>query len=189
MTKQIINTALLLFALSATFTACKKKEQPKPEEQELITTLKLTISDGVAFSQAFVYKVENGFGGITGGSVQVDTLKLAPGKAYTVTAELFNEKATPAENITQEVSDERNAHLFLYQSDPVAGAGSIAFSGGSKDFAGLPFNQVITFTTGAAGSGSLQVNLMHEPSDKNGATPVASGGETDVEAIFPVMLQ
>jgi hypothetical protein len=187
MKNQTIITAILFVLIL--FAACRKKDPPKPAEQELITTMKLLITDGAAFSQEFMYKVDNGFGSTTTGTVQIDTIKLVPNKIYYVTTELFNEKAMPIDSITTEVLDERNAHLFLYQSTPASGAGSIAFSNGSKDFNNLPFNQTITFTTGNTGSGTLQVNLIHAPADKNGATPATSGGETDAEAVFPVMIQ
>jgi hypothetical protein len=186
---QSIYIAIFFLAVTIAFTACKKKPAPVPEEQELITTMKLLVSDTSGYSQTFIYRVENGFGTTTSGTVQIDTVKLEVGKTYTVTAELYNEKASPAENITEQVLDEQNAHLFVYQSEPVTGAGSITFSNGSKDHNSLPFNQVITFTAGNAGSGKLQVNLLHEPTDKNGATPAASGGETDAEAVYPVKIQ
>lgn len=177
--------ALSVFVMSV--SSCKKKEDPKPEEQELITTLKLNVTDGTT-SKTFSYKVENGFGGATAGTVQIDTVKLSAAKTYTVTAEVYNEKETPAENITEEVLEEKDAHLFLYATDPATGGGSISFSNGSKDNKNLPFNQTMVFVAGAAGSSKLKVNLIHEPTDKTGTTPAAAGGETDVEAVFPVIL-
>jgi len=178
-----------LIVITLAFPACKKKDAPKPEEQELITTMKLTITDGGTFNQTFTYKVENGFGSTAAGSVQIDTVRLAAVTTYTVTAELFNDKASPAENVTAEILDEQDEHLFLYSSNPFAGAGSITFSNGSKDVNNAPFNQVITFTTGITGSGTLTVDLMHAPTNKNGNTPASSGGETDAEGIFPVIIQ
>jgi hypothetical protein len=192
MNKQTLKTAFVFLALSTAFAACDKKddkELPVPAEQELITTMKLSVTDGGSFTQTFTYKVENGFGSTGQGSVQIDTIVLEPNKSYTVTTELFNEKENPAEDITEEVLEERDEHLLIYQSDPASGPGSISFSDGSKDHNGLPFNQTITFTTGAAGAGTLQVNLIHAPTDKNGATPDASGGETDAEAVYPVRIQ
>lgn len=190
MNKQTIKVTVLFLGLIVGFAACKKDEDlPTPDEQELITTVKLVVTDGGSFSQTFIYKVENGFGSTTSGTIQIDTVKLAPNTTYSVTTEFYNEKESPAEDITEEVLEERDEHLLIYQSNPSSGAGSISFSGGSKDNNGEPFNQAITFTTGDAGSGSLQVNLIHEPTDKSGATPAASGGETDAEVTFPVSLQ
>lgn len=189
MKKQIIS-AVILIALSATaFTACKKKEQPVPAEQEVITTMKLNVTDTANVTRTFIYKIENGFGNTSAGTVQIDTVKLQPNRTYTVTTTLYNEKANPVEDITEEVLAEKEAHLFLFISTPATGAGSIGFTNGSKDANNAPFNQTITFTTGSAGTGTLQVNLMHEPTNKSGLTTAASGGETDAEANFPVKIQ
>lgn len=186
--KHQANKIVILF-LAVAFSACNKKTTPKPVEQELITTVKLLVTNGAGFVQTFIYKVENGIGSTTTGTIRIDTIKLAPSTTYSVTTELYNEKTTPAENITNEVLDEKNAHLFLYQSVSASGAGSITFSNGSKDGNNLPFNQTITFATGSAGDGSLQVNLIHEPTNKNGASPDLSGGETDAQAVYPVKIQ
>ena len=189
MKKQTLVLSTILFMFTLSMIACNKKDQPKPDEQELITTMKLKVSDGAGFSQTFTYKVENGIGSTTAGTIQIDTVKLAPNKTYSVIAELYNEKESPVENITEEVIEEKNDHLFLYSSTPSTGAGSISFSNGNKDNNGKPFNQTITFTTGDAGSGTIKVNLMHDPTDKNGTTPATSGGETDAEVTYPVKVQ
>lgn len=188
--KQLTLAATIVtIALATMMSSCKTKDNAKPVEQELITTLKLDVTDGGSFSKTFTYKVENGFGGTTPGTVQIDTVKLGAGITYNVTATLYNEKTSPVTDVTTEVLSEQDVHLFLYQSTPASGAGSITCSDGSKDNNGLPFNQTINFTTGAAGSGNLQVNLMHEPTDKTGTTPATAGGETDVEVTFPVIIE
>jgi hypothetical protein len=189
MKKVALVSVFSILAASMIMTSCNKKEDPKPDEQELITTLKLNVTGSGGFAKTFVYKVENGFGGTTTGTVQIDTIKLSAAQTYSVTAEVLNEKASPVENITEEVLSEKDAHLFLYTSTPGTGAGSLTFSGGSKDSKNLPFNQVISVASGAAGSGKLQVNLIHEPSDKTATTTAGAGGETDVEATFPVLIQ
>jgi len=187
------NNFLKATLLSATFalalSACKKDDPATPVEQELITTLRLRVTGVDGLLKTFNYKIENGFGSGSQGTIQIDTIKLAPNSTYTVIAQVLNEKEDPAEDVTTEVISEKEEHLFLYNSNPATGAGSLTTSNGSKDANNLPFNQTITFTTGAAGTGALTVHLNHEPTDKNGTTPQTSGGETDVEAMFPVLLQ
>lgn len=191
--KRIQLIAMTIFAGALTFSACKKDNNivanPQPVEQELITTLKLVVTNGAGFNKTFSYKVENGFNNITSTVPEVDEVQLAPGTQYNVEVQVWNEKASPAENVTGEVKTENEAHLFLFSSTPASRAGSVTFSNGSTDDAGKPFNQAITFTTGDAGSGSLTVTLKHEPTDKNATTPDAAGGETDAQAIFPVKIQ
>ncbi len=104
MTTPKLKISLFVLAMVTLFAACKKDDNniPIPDEQELITTMKLSVSNGSGFSQTFTYKVENGFGGTTPGTVQIDTVKLAPNSTYTVSVQLLNEKETPAEDTYRE---------------------------------------------------------------------------------------
>lgn len=191
MKRQLLNVSIVALLLSATFTACKKDDKnPAPDEQELITTIKLTLvnTTNATDVKTYTYKVENGFGSTSPGTVVADTLKLQPGAAYRTSIVVLNEKANPVEDITNEIISEKDEHLFLLNSAPGTGAGSVAFSNGAADGNGKPFNITGTLTAGAAGRGNLNLYLMHQPTDKNGATPAASGGETDVAAIYPVSI-
>jgi len=185
---RVLTGALALISLTTMFGACGKKEDPIPVEQELITTLRLTVSDSMGISSVFDYRVENGFGN-GGGTVEIDTLKLQPNQSYTMSVQVLNEQEDPVEDITQEVISESEDHLFLFISNPATGTGSVTTSNGSLDSLGRPFNQTVTVATGGAGSGTFTVYLMHDPTDKTGTTPATSGGETDVEAVFPVVIQ
>lgn len=179
----LIGAALLL---STIFTACNKDEvtNPEPVEQELITTVKLVVTGDNNFRDTFMYKVEQ-----NGGTPAADDIRLEPNKTYLASVLLSDDSKTPAEDITSEVIDESDEHLFLFTSEPTTGAGSIGFSNGSKDDKGDQFNQTISFNTGAAGNGSLSVTLKHQPTNKNAATAAEAGGETDVYAPFTVILE
>jgi hypothetical protein len=190
--KKTIIVAIAIALIATMFASCKKDDpvvDPVVTEEELITTMKLTVSDTSGGTWSFIYKVENGFGSSSQGTVQIDTIKLAPAKVYTYSIEVLNESENPVENITEEVLEEKDEHLFLIISNPASGAGSLASSEGSKDNQNLPFNQTGKFTAGAAGTGTLTISLLHEPTNKNGTTTAATGGSTDAEAVFPVMLQ
>lgn len=184
------NIAAILLT-SVLFVACKKEEvtNPTPEEQELITTMRLEVTNTSGFNKTFTYKVDNGFGSSAAGDVHIDDVVLGSNTEYNVVIKVLNESASPTEDITEEVLSENEEHLFVYESKPSTGAGSITFSNGSKDDAGLPFNQQITFKTGDAGAGQLIVALKHQPTDKNATQESATGGETDARAIFPVTVQ
>lgn len=191
MKKQLLSASFAALFLSATFTACKKDDKnPAPEEQELITTIRLTLVNAANATdvKTYTYKVENGFSSTSPGTVVADTLKLQPGAVYNTSILVLNEKANPVEDITSEILSEKDEHLFLLNSAPANGAGSVAFSNGATDDNGKPFNITGTLTAGAAGSGNLSLYLMHQPTDKNGATPATSGGETDVAAVYPVRI-
>lgn len=189
MKNQIIKTGIIALVLSLSFSACKKDPAPVPDEQELITTVKIHLTEETSsFMQTFEYKVENGFGG-TAGSISIDTIKLKPNTKYSGAITVLNEKASPVENITTEILEKDDEHLFLFASTPDSGKGSLMVSDGSKDKNGKPFNQTFTLTSGGAGTGKFDIQLMHQPTDKNGTTPATSGGETDLAASYPVVLQ
>lgn len=187
MKKSIITGAVALFATALLFSACKKdKNDPHPHEEELITTIQLSLNDG-SHTHVYSYKVENGFGNPTSGSVQVDTLHLSPGAVYEAAVTVLNE-TEDQDHTMEEILEEQDRHLFLYISTPATGNGAVVFSDGSLDDDGKPFNHTGKLTAGGAGNGQLEVYLIHAPTDKNGATPAASGGGTDAHAIFPVMI-
>ncbi|RYD55209.1 MAG: hypothetical protein EOP56_16820 [Sphingobacteriales bacterium] len=187
------NNLYIVFAfitLISVFASCNKKvEVPEPEEQELITTVKLNVTNAKGFNQSFSYRVENGFETPTPGLVTKDSLILDTNTSYNVEIQVLNEKENPAENITSEVIAEKDEHLFLYESNPTSGAGSIAITDGSKDNAGKPFNHTVGFKTTASGTGTMTVTLKHQPTDKAAATPAAAGGETDMQAVFNVRIR
>jgi len=188
-----MNTSIYKIAASAIltailFTSCGKNNDAIPVEQELITTIKLTLTNTANASDVhtYTYKVENGFNNTTPGTVIADTLQMAANAAYTTSVQVLNEKSNPVENTTDEILSEQTVHLFLYNSLPVFGAGSVAFTNGNTDTNSKPFNLTGTLTAGSAGKGLLKLYLIHEPANKNGTTPDEAGGETDVASEFPV---
>lgn len=189
--KKVILSIFTIIVFTTSFTACKKDPVTNPvvTEEELITTLKLTVTDGNNVSKTFVYKIENGFGSTTQGSIQIDTIKLAPNSTYSYSLAVLNESEDPAEDVTSEVISEKDEHLFFLASNPVNGAGSLVHSDGNVDSEGHPFNQSGKLTTGSSGSGTFVITLLHEPTDKHGTSTAATGGETDAEATYPVQIQ
>ena len=190
MKNQIIRTSILAILFAGIISSCNKKtDPPTPDEQELITTIKIqVIEEFSSFVQTFEYKVENGFGG-AGGTVKIDTLKLKPDTKYDAVLTVLNEKATPAEDITKEIIEESNAHLFLMKSEPTSGNGSISVGQGNKDKDGNPLNQTFKLTTATSGKGTFRIALLHQPIDKKATVVENAGGETDLDAIFPVLIQ
>ena len=182
--KKIVSIVCSMLIMSVILTACKKTpiDNPQPVQQELITTIRLNVTNSSGFNKSFNYKVLNGFNSSEPGIKLVEDVELLPATEYNVEVTVLNEADTPAQNITDEIISENTEHLFLHQSLPETGAGSIAFSDGNKDDNGAPFNRTVKFTTGAAGDGTLIVTLKHQPTNKNANTPDEAGGETDAQA-------
>lgn len=176
-----------IFAVSVvSFSSCKKdKPAPVPDEQELITTLKIRLNDSAGFDQTFQYKILNGYN-TSSPTVQIDTLKIPSGKKYHATLTVLNESKAPTEDITQEILEKSDEHLFVFLSTP---SDVLTVSNGNKDSKGAALNQEFTLSSGTANSGTFRISLMHQPTNKNGTTPQSAGGETDLEASFPFLVQ
>lgn len=176
-----------VFIVSSVLTACKK-DKGEANEEEVITTLKLTfVPEGGGTTVTYQWKDADGPGGTA--PVQ-DEIVLTPSKIYNVTVQLLNETASPAEDITLEVEEEADAHRFYYQ--PSAGS-NITVSDLDEDGAGIPLGITSTWTTGAAATGSITITLRHyggNPPGKALADPVDSPkSSTDVDVTFVTKIQ
>lgn len=174
-----IKTMACLALAAFTFTACDDDEGMTPTEQELITTVRLTFTNG---GNALVFNAVDADGD-GGNPIVIDEIKLAPNTAYSLKVEFFDEQ-NPAdvENITLEVAEEDLEHLVCFASSGVPAPTDL---GNDSNGNPLGLNSMLT-TTGAA-TGTMQVSLKHEP-DKAAADPCATG-ETDVEVTFPVTIE
>lgn len=188
--KRFKTMASLAFSATILFAACEKDkvENPKPVEQELITTVQLTLTS-LGDVKTYTYKVENGFTSGTPGAIQADTIKMQANKTYYAELKILNEKASPAQDLTGEIQSESNTHLFLYNSDPSSGPGSVYFTNGSKDGSNQNFNLTGNLNSNGAGNGTVRLYLLHAPTNKNGINTEETGGETDMAASFPVVIQ
>ena len=188
-----MKTTKNLFFLAAITAAllpagCDNDDPDPINEEELITTVILTFTPtGGGDPAVFSFKDLDGVGGAAPVTVS-DTLAAAT--AYTAGISLLNESVSPAGNIGDEVNEEGDAHQFFYQ---VSAGLDLVFSYGDQDVNGKPVGLKTTWTSGAAGSGTLTLILRHEP--EKDAAGVADGditnaaGETDVEVQWPVVIE
>jgi cell division septation protein DedD len=178
---------LLLGSSTLLLTACKKDKEEENEE-EVITTLQLTfVPVGGGATVTYKYDDPDGPGG---SNPTTDEIVLQPNKTYGVAVQLLNKTVNPAENITEEVEDEADAHRFYYE--PSAGS-NITVSNFNNDINGVPVGITSTWTTGAAATGTVKITLRHyagNPPNKAAADPVNSPkSATDIEVSFNTKLQ
>ena len=177
----------LLLATILIFSACKKDDPVIVDEEELITTLRYTLTPATGGSAIILsFQDLDGDGGnaptITGGT-------FAANQTYSGTIELLNESESPAENITEEIMEEQEEHQFFFQSS----IADLTVGYNDRDANGNPLGLSSTLATGAAASGNLTIVLRHEPNKS--AVGVAdgnianAGGETDIEVTFPIDVQ
>ncbi|MCR9066536.1 MAG: hypothetical protein NXI00_21360 [Cytophagales bacterium] len=178
---------LLLLLPVIAFFSCEKEDPVIPNEEELITTLVYTLTpDGGGDPVTFSFTDLDGDGG---NAPVVVTEVLASNTTYSGELSLLNESVSPAEDISDEVSEESLEHQFFYS---FTGA-DLSVTYNDSDANGNPIGLKTKVITGNASNGQITITLKHEP-DKS-ASGVSdgqianAGGETDIEVTFNVEIQ
>ena len=178
--------------------SCGDDDGPDPmddEDEEAITELVLTFTptgDGDVVTATWLDADGDGVGEPT-----IDEIDLVEGTEYTLTMTLANTLEDPDEDITAEIQEEDDEHIFFFGftenifSDP-AGDGNIDNRGdelnyNDQDENGFPVGLSTTWTAGAHtdAAGEFTVVLKHQP-DLKTATSDATVGGTDIDATFPI---
>ena len=154
-----------------------------PGEEELITRVTLTLTPSAGGSPVTV-SVTDAAGLGEDGTFNVP-LNLAAGTTYQGAIQLFDDSdPDDVEDLTAEVEEEDTAHKFQYT---VAGVDA-AVSDLNTDANGLPLGTTFEVSAGAAGTGTLRVQLFHFD---EGAVKTADNAsdETDVDFTIPLVVQ
>lgn len=173
---------LLISCLNLFLSGCDKASDPEPaDENELITTVSLKLTEPGGASQTFIYRDPDGDGGQA--PTRFDNISLKANTTYTLTIELLDESKTPSQNLTTEIQEKKDEHLLVYTASP---ATLLTYTYGDKDSRSFPVGLTGTALTGAAGTGKLNVRLRHQPpvngvAVKNGTV---SPGSDDVNLNF-----
>lgn len=186
MKKPLLVRKVLMLFMVLTLVSCKKDDTPEPEENELITTVTLSFTEaGTTNVRSVTWKDADGDGGA---APTIGKLSLAPNKTYNLTVQVLDETKTPVANVAEEIEEEKDEHLFVYTPTP-ANLLTVAIT--DKDSRNYPVGLKGTATTGATGTGKLQVVLRHQP--PVGGNPVKNGtagpGSTDFDGTFDVEIK
>jgi hypothetical protein len=181
------NMLISTLALAMLLAACKKDENevatPATEqnEEEVITTLEVHLYrlDGTGDTAVFAFRDIDGPGGAD--PQPIDTIHLANETGYGCFLKLWNESVNPAEDMTIEILNESDEHLFCFS--PNSADLSIVCTDSDGTF---EIGLQSAWTTGAASQGELAIVLKHQPGIKNGS---CDPGETDIEVSFPVHIE
>ena len=162
-----------------------EKDPVEPNDEELITTLRLEFTNG-ASTKVIQFQDLDGDGGqaplISGDTLDANT-------TYTLNVFVLNEAESPIEDINEEILEEGDEHQFFFITDE----NNIQITYNDADVNARPIGLVNTCQIVAAGSYSLQVVLRHQP-DK-AAVGVSTGnianagGESYIEVDFTVNVQ
>lgn len=177
---QVIFGLLVICVFAA---SCKKDPVDSGNEEEVITTLRLTfVPQGGGANLSYEFMDPDGEGGV---APTIDDIALAPSTTYNVNIELLNEAETPAEDITEEVITEARAHRFYFE--PSAGS-NIIVSNLDNDPDGVPLGVTSTWATGTAATGTINVILRHyagnPPGKAIGDLVNSDKSTTDIEVTF-----
>ncbi|MGE0545733.1 MAG: hypothetical protein AB7O24_11390 [Kofleriaceae bacterium] len=169
-------------------------------ENEVITTVMLSFVPPTGDPITAEFDDPDGDGGA---APMVDPVNLVAATSYALTVRFQNRLEDPAEEITDEVSQESHNHLLLFTGTAVVGpatsntTGPLTHSYGDSDANGLPIGLRNTIVA-ASGTGQLLVTLRHMPPEQppvKSATTVddvkangidAIGGSTDAQVSFDV---
>lgn len=204
---------MALAAITLSFSACKKDKnnpQPEPEppvvnEEEVITTLKLLLTDSAAgVTKVYLFKDPDGAGGQAAwygpdAATQSDSvLSLDAGKTYHGELILLDETKTPVDSISNEVKEEGVDHMFFYNNgnNSIVNTGTpytVQLNGSQVKISytdldnGTPQRGIglkTRWRTYASTSGvkyPLNITLRHQPDAKDGSY---APGESDVSVDF-----
>ncbi len=187
--KKIIKNLVLVVVVTAVLFSCKKKDDPKPEkpqdpnEGELVTTVKLILTEQVS-GDVLVFKFVD-TDGPGGNSPVKDNIVLDANKTYSGRIVLLDETKSPVDSISNEVYKERDEHQFFF----TVTSANLVVSYTDYDTHGVPVGLLPNLVTGNASTGTLKLVLKHQPSIKpTSGMGDSTKGETDVEVTFNVTL-
>lgn len=191
MKKFFLNKLTALLVLTLVFTACDDDDPEVVNEEEVITTMNVSLTDGTNTIN-FQYRDPDGEDGPDPGVFTPATVMLNANTTYTGSITLLNETETPTEDKTGEIRDEDDEHQFFFEFDGGLFANAVEYLDFDDDQ--NPLGLSFRLTTGNAGAmGTFTITLIHEPnktapgvSDGNIAN---AGGETDIAVPFDVEVQ
>ena len=175
---------IFLVGAALTLSNCKDsgKELKPDDENELITSVTLKFTEkGTNIVSTFSYQDADGDGGIA--PTKFDTVSLKANTGYTLAIVLLDESKSPVDDITQEVAEKSDEHLFIYTPTP---ASLLTYSYDDKDKNGIKIGLTGTVQTGTSGIGKLKVQLRHQPGVKDGST---TPGSDDVGLEFNLKIK
>jgi hypothetical protein len=182
----------LLLSLAVVLSNCNEAEPPEPEnEEEIINKVTLTFSPaGGGGALIFTAFDPDGAGP---DPIEIDDIELSAETTYDLVLKLEN--TLTGDDITAEIRDEAEAHMFFFGwtsdlfQDPT-GDGNIdnrndPVNYEDEDENGLPIGLETSWQTGIAANGTFQLLLKHQPGLKS-ASSTSQDGATDADLTFNI---
>ena len=174
-----------LLAIPFLYFSCSDDDDNTPEpinEEEVITTMTVTLTDAMGNVVTMQTQDLDGDGPnepvVSGGT-------LSAGTTYTGSIVWLNEMEDPAEDITEEILEEADEHQVIFSATGVV----MDFTYSDFDSNNNPLGTQFELTTTDAGSGTVTITLIHEPTKPNDGTVDTAGGSIDIQTSFPVTVE
>ncbi len=180
--KRTIKAFVAVIAGGILFQSCKKEPNPS-EANELITSLKVIMTDSANTNNKLVFSFIDLDGDKPNLPTQFDSIVLAPNSTYYATLQLLDESKNPVDTVSNEIIEKANDHLFVYKPNP---ASLVAVQISDKDSKNLPIGLLSTWRTSGIGKGTTTIVLRHQPDVKNGTE---APGDSDIEVVFPTIIK
>ena len=175
---------ILGIVLGISLSGCKKDEPAPVQDNEFISTMRLTFTEG---TNKLVYSIKD-LDGDGGNAPVIDVIKLLPNKTYTFTTEFLDETKNPAVNLTSEIKAESAEHLVIFEPNST---NLLSVTRTDKDSRNFEVGLMATAKTTTAANGTMKVTLKHQP--EVGGQPTKNGtatiGTTDFEGTFKVEIK
>ena len=176
-----------LLLLTLIMSSCKKDPIVDPNEGELITTVKVKLTDlqmGNTAVSEFIFQDLDGEGGVA--PQKFDEILISKNRNYKCEIEFLNESTTPVDQVTAEVLSEAVDHQIYLLPTPTSLVNIVY---GDKDANNLPIGITSYWSTGTMnGSGTMNITLKHKPGFKK-LNDLVSVGDTDVSIDFKIKVQ
>ena len=174
---------LSLAAVALFATSCDDDDPVAENEEEVITTVRWTLTNDADSSDIVVLSSVDADGDGPGAPVVTVSKSFTADATYS--GDIVFRNDLEDEDITAEVRDESDEHEVFY----ITAISDISISKDDNDDDGNPLGLETTLETGDATSGVITVTLRHEPTKPNNGTLSEAGGETDIQVSFSVSVQ
>jgi hypothetical protein len=187
--KQFIRACMAVSVVVLFMPGCSKDERtvsPPAPGNEFLTTVRITATNTADASDVQAASVtDTTLIASPADSINHPAMALKANAVYTVTVEFLDETAKPAGNITDDIYARRNYHLICWE--PQNGLQlAIQRTDLDTNTPALEIGLQDKFSTGAAGTGKLNLQLRHQPNAKNGD---CAPGSSDADVNFTITIK
>ncbi|WPQ60425.1 hypothetical protein SIO70_18935 [Chitinophaga sancti] len=187
--KKILITASLMVAFATLMNSCKKDETavaPPVPGNEFLTTVGLKVTNANdATDVQYAYWTDTTLISNPPDSINTPVLNLKADNKYNVEVLFQDRTTTPIGDVTAEIKERENYHLICFTSSPSLNL-TVVRTDKDTNTPALEVGLTDLFTTGAAGTGELNVQLRHQPNVKDGT---CEPGSTDADVNFTINIQ